>query len=168
MANALTVAAAKFVRDLLTYNEQLIRIGREDFTREQMETAYIVVDDVGPATRISSGEEYDGTAESMELSVVWRGALTLDFFGDGAYARAATFVAKMRSQAALDLRRSLAFNIYEAGTITDVKALVGQQYGERVQIACTAELTTAANIDTLRIDTAQIEIRNEQGVQYVG
>jgi len=157
-----------FVRDLLGYNEQLIRLGRQNFEREQFETAYIVVDDLGGMQRVTEGEEFDGAAENLELSTTWRGLVTLDFYGNGAYARATRFSGLCRSQAAYDLRRTLGVNIYPANRITDVKALTGQQYGERVQLECNAELTTAENIATLRIDTAQIEIRNEQGVQYVG
>lgn len=170
MSSPAVVAVAKFVRDLLTYDEQLIRIGRQDFEREQFEKAYIVVDDLGEAQRIASGEEYDGSTgvESMNLSIVWRGPVTLDFYGDDAYARALDVATRMRSQAAAELQQGLGLAIFTPSGITDLKQLTGQQYGERVQMTLTVHLTNSVDIDTLRIDTAQLEIRNEQGVQFNG
>ena len=168
MSSPVLVAVAKFVRDLLTYDEQMIRIGRQNFEREQFETAYIVVDALGAQMRAASLETYDGDAEELSLGVVWRGPVTLDFYGDGAYTRAIDFSLRMRSQAALELKKSLGINIYTASSATDVKALTGQQYGERVQIEMTVEYSSEIVIDTLYIDTAQLEIRTEDGVQFNG
>jgi len=168
MSSPAVIAVAKFVRDLLDYDEQLIRVGRQNFERKQFESAYIVVDDLGDAQRIASGEEYDGTAESMNLTTVWRGPVTLDFYGEDAHTRALNVATRMRSQAAAELQQALGLAIFTPSSITDLKQLTGQQYGERVQMTLTVHLTNSADIDTLRIDTAQLEIRNEQGVQYNG
>ncbi len=168
MPSEILIRVAKYTRDLLGVDEQLIRIGRQNFEREEFETDYIVIDALGPALRSGSLETYDGDAEQLSLGAIWKGPVTLDFYGDDAYTRAIDFSLRMRSQAARELRRALGISIYQVSGITDVKALTGQQYGERMQIAATVEISNQVTIDTLRIDEAQLEIRNEEGVQFDG
>lgn len=158
------VAIAKLVRDLLNYDEQLIRIGRHGESREDFETAYIVVDALAPAAPVGNMETYDGTAEELKLGSMWRGSVTLDFYGDSAYTRARDFSLLAKSQTAYELKRTLGINAYYASGPTDLKALTGQQYGERVQIEMVVEISADVTIDTLRIDTAQTEIRDEEGI----
>lgn len=158
------VAVAKLVRDLLSYDEQLIRIGRQNFSREDLETDYIVVDALGQSVRGSSLEDYDGTAEELKLGALWRGPVTLDFYGENAYTRAIEFGLHSRSQAALELKQTFGINALHPTGPTDLKALTGQQYGERVQLEMMVEYSTDVTIDTLRIDEAQFEIRNEEGI----
>ena len=88
MSDTLT-AVAKVIRDLLPYDEQLIRIGRQNFEQEDFETNYIVIDALGDALLTSSTETFDGTAEELSVGGVWRGPVTLDFYGSGTYNRAA-------------------------------------------------------------------------------
>lgn len=159
------VQTALFTRDLLSYDEQLIRLGRQNFERDDFEADYIVIDALGAAQRLGSLETYDGDAEEQSLGAVWRLPVTLDFFGDGAYSRALEFSNRARSQAAYDLKRTHGIEVNQASGITDVKALTGQQYGERVQIELSVQFSADTTIETLRIDEAQFEIRNEEGIQ---
>jgi len=162
------IAVALFVRDLLTYEEQLIKLGREGYEITDFTIGYIVVDALARQERIASLESYDGTAEELKLGSMWRGQMTLDFYGDGAYDRAVDFSLRMRSQAALELKKTLGIEIQQPTGPTDVKQLTGQQYGERVQLEMAVQSSSEVTINTLRIDTAQFEIRNEEGIQYVG
>jgi hypothetical protein len=162
--NPVLVAVAKLVRDLLDYDEQLIRIGRQNFSREDLEIDYIVIDSLAPAAQVASLESYDGTAEELKLGAMWRGPVTLDFYGDEAYTTSRNFSLLARSQTAYELKRTLGINTYHASGPTDLKALTGQQYGERVQIEMVVETSSDVTINTLRIDTAQIEIRTEEGI----
>lgn len=166
--NTVLQKVSMLVRDLLTVDEQLIRIGREGFPEEDFETNYIVVDALGPSLSQSSLETYNGTTEVLSLGGVWRGPVTLDFYGNDTYTRAIDFSLRLRSQAGRNLKKSLGIMVYNPKGPTDVKQLVGQQYGERVQLEMTVEYSTDVDIATLRIDTAQIEIQNEDGVQYNG
>lgn len=165
MSSEHLIRVAKFVRDLLVVDEQLIKIGRQNFKREQFETDYIVVDDLGAMLRSASLETYDGDTEELSLGEIRKGPVTLDFYGPDAYTRANDFVLRMRTEVARELRRTLGITIYQAKGITDVKALTGQQYGERMQVEMTVEISTEIIIDTLRIDTAQIETRTEEGIE---
>ena len=58
---------ALFVRDLLGYNEQLIRIGRQNYDIDDFNIGYIGVDSLGAAQRLASGEKYDGNTERMSF-----------------------------------------------------------------------------------------------------
>lgn len=168
MGNETLKSVAKVVRDLLTYNEQLIKTGRQNFEREQFEIDYIVIDSLSPMLRVASNEEFDGVSEKLDIGDMYQGVVTLDFYGSNAYATAINLGLLMRSQAALELKRSNGINMYQMTGITDVKALTGQQYGERVQIEFNVEFNANVLIDTLRINTAQIEIRSEGGIEYAG
>lgn len=168
MSSEILIRAAKYVRELLDYDEQLIRIGRSNFERQDFDLEYIGIDILGPMTRYSRLENYDGENEIASYGGVWRGPLIIDFYGAGASMRAIEFSLLTHSQAALELQQSLGVAIYSPSQIVDVRALTGQQYGERMQITATAEISVDIDIETLRIDIAQVEIRDEAGIQYAG
>jgi len=68
---------ALFVRDLLTYDEQLIRIGRQNYDIDDFAIGYIGVDSLGAARRLASGEKYDGTLEQMTYQQQWQAPVTV-------------------------------------------------------------------------------------------
>lgn len=166
MSSEHLIRVAKFVRDLLVVDEQLIRIGRQNFEREQFETGYVVIDALGPSLRTGELESYDGTAEQMTYGTVRSGPVTLDFYGPEAYTRADEFSIRTRSQASRELQIALGIAVHQPKSVVDVKALTGQQYGERIQVEMTVEMTSELVIDTLRIDTLQSETRTEDGTQH--
>jgi hypothetical protein len=45
--------------------------------------------------------------------------------------------------------------------ITDVKALTGQQYGNRVQVELVIQYSPSITLDVLRIDTAVVETMSD-------
>ena len=149
---------AKFTRDLLTYNENLIKIGRQNFTREQFEQNYIVVDGLGAAIPTSRIETFDGDTEKQSFGSRISKPITLDFYGDDAYTNAELFRMSLRTQSAYELQKTYGLSVYDVSSITDVKALTGQQYGNRVQVEFMVQYCNTLTIDTLRIDVAQIEI----------
>ena len=164
--NLILQRVAKVVRDLLEVDEQLIRIGRQNFTQEDYETNYIVVDDVGQSLQTASLETFDEDAETLSLGGIWRGPVTLDFYGSDTYNRAINFSLLLRSQTARELKRTHEITIYHPSGPTDLKQLTGQQYGERVQIEMQVEISLDSSVDTLRIDTAQLELNSEKGTEH--
>lgn len=167
--NPAVLAVAQFVRDLLSYDEQLIRIGRQDFQRADFEAPNIVVDALGQAQQVACLETYDGTAEEMRHGAIWKGLVTVDFYGTGAYTRARDFTLRARSQAAAELKKALDVTIYQSRGLTDLKTLTGQQYGERVQVELMVAVSSEVVIDTMRIDIAQIAVQTEtQEVEFNG
>jgi hypothetical protein len=149
---------AMFVRDLLGYDEQLIRIGRINTDIEDFTTAYIGVDSLGQAMRLSNGQGYDGDAEIMTYCQQWLAPVTLSCYGDGAWDRANRFSLLTSSQKGWELQKTLGIGVLLASGITDVKILAGQQYGERQELTLNVLYSVTADVDTLRIDTARFEI----------
>ena len=156
---------ALFIRDLLTYDEQLIRIGRQNYDITDFTTGYIGVDSLGPARRLASGEQYDGTLEQMTYQQQWIAPVTVPFYGFDAWDTATTFALLIQSQKSLELQESLGIGVFQASGLTDVKMLTGQQYGERQELTLNIRYATSVNVDTLRIDTAITELRTETGLE---
>ena len=95
---------ALFVRDLLGYNEQLIRIGRQNYDIDDFTIGYIGVDSLGAAQRLASGEKYDGNTERMRFQQQWQAPVTLSFYGAEAWSTATRFALLIQSQASRDLQ----------------------------------------------------------------
>ena len=155
---------ALFIRDLLDYDEQLIRIGRQNYDITDFTIGYIGVDSLGASRRLASGEKFDGTLEQMTYQQQWIAPVTISFYGDDAWDTATTFALLIQSQKALELQESLEIGVFQASGLTDVKMLTGQQYGERQELTLNIRYATSVNVDTLRIDTAITEIRTERGL----
>lgn len=166
--NPAVLALAKLVRDLLGVDEQTVRIGRTDKIQGDPRAATIAVDQLGPASKLSHLESFDGDEEELEIGGMFRAPCTVNFYGDDAYGRALAFVLKSRSQRASDLKEALGVAVYQASDLTDVGQLFGQQHGQRVEVEMNVIYCHNALIETLRIDAAQLEIRSEQGIEYVG
>ena len=156
---------ALFIRDLLTYDEQLIRIGRQNYDITDFTIGYIGVDSLGPARRLASGEKYDGTLERMTYQQQWIAPVTVSFYGDDAWDTATTFALLIQSQKSLELQEAAGIGVFQATALTDVKMLIGQQYGERQELTLNIRYATSVNVGTLRIDTAITEIRTESGLE---
>ena len=164
--NSVLKKVALFVRDLLTYNEQLIKIGRQNSTITDFDIAYIGVDTLGQSLRLATGEKYNGTTEVMTHSQKWTAPIVLSFYGDGAWDRAANFGMLIKSQAAYELQQTLEVGIYQISNLTDVKILTGQEFGERVEINFNVHYAVSIDVDILRIETAQLDIISEQGQEF--
>lgn len=150
--------AALFTRDLLTYDESLIKIGRQGDDITDFTIGYITIDTLGQTQRMANGETYNGTTEVMNYAAQWITPVTISFYGTGAWQRANDFSLLLRSQKALELQESLGVAIHQVSGLTDVKMLTGQQYGERYEITLNVQYSTGVNVETLRIDTEQIEL----------
>ena len=157
---------ALFIRELLQYNEQLIRIGRQNYDIVDFSIAYIGVDALGAAQRLASGETYNGTAEEMTYHQQWQAPVTLSFYGANAWTTATRFALLIQSQRSFNLQQSLGIGVYQVSALTDVKILAGQQYGERQDLTLNVRYATTADIDTLRIETAELQIRSERGIEF--
>jgi len=148
---------ALWLRDLLDYDESLILIGRRNFEREDFETAYITVGTLGAGSLKSSDYDFDGETEQETHSLLYSLPVTLNFYGPDAHDRAMRLVALRRSQESTELQRQNAIVVHSPETITDAKALTGQQYGERIEVVLNAEYLHTETVDRRRIDKAQLE-----------
>lgn len=146
------------IRDLLSVSESNIFIGRSGFRREDLTGRQIVVESIGPATRLNNAEVYDGTAESMEYSQRLLAPCTINFYGDTSYADATNFSLRLLSQAGVELQRDNELSVHGLGQLTDVKMLTGEQYSGRIEVSLMIQYTISINVDTLRIDEEQFTI----------
>ena len=159
--NVATKQLAIFIRDLLTIPEATIKIGRQNFIRDDFNVLQIVVDTLGQSIPLTRAEEFDGELEETEYSQQWQSPCTVDFYGDDAYNMATDLLLLMQSQRGYELQRDNGITVYESSSLTDVKALTGEQYSERYQLGLNVQYTLSKTIATLRIDTAEINIINE-------
>lgn len=157
MSDALEKKLKIFIRDLLSMPEAQIKSGRDNAVQSNFNTDFVVVDDLAPSERIAGSLGYDGVAEVQTISNVYRTTFTIDFYGDNAYDNCNRFVLLARSQSAYESKKVLGIGIYQVSSIQDLKKLTGQQYGNRYQVTINVEDCRSVDVDTLRIDEAQIE-----------
>lgn len=151
-----------FIRDLLNYDEQLVKIGRFNFEQKDFNTPYIVIDALGNSQRIGNTPSYDGDREVHNFSSPYMSACTVTFYGDNAYERAGVFSLMLQTEQSKDLQNKLGLTVYNSSSITDLKLLTGAQYSNRVEVSLNARLTSSINIPTLRIDTPVFEFKQDE------
>jgi len=152
-----------FIRDLLSEPESLIKSGRTNEVRDLFSKNFIVVDAIAPAARIGTGKTYDGDAEQQNIAARFRVPCTINFYGLSAYDNATRFTLLKSSQLSLELQKEHDVSIYNVSTMTDAKALAGQQYGNNVELSLNIEYNESVDLSVLRIDEAQIETLTENG-----
>jgi len=150
-----------FTRDLLSISETLIKIGRHNFENENFETSYISIDTLTPSSLIGSNSTFDGTEEEEKYSQRWSTPVIITFWGKDAYTNANNFSLLLSSQKALELRKTLEIDLLNVTRFTDVSLLAGKQNNNRLELNLNILYTISATVDTLRIDTAQVEILTE-------
>ena len=150
-------AVARFVRDLLDYDEQLIKFDRRNVQASDFSTSYIVVNGSLPQSVLARGQRFDGATEVMTYTAAVSHAIVLEFYGDGAYTNAQAFLMLSKSQRADELRRSNALTIMAVSGITDVGQLLGQSHGIRVHLSFNVQYSPTHDVQTLRIDTPQFQ-----------
>lgn len=164
--NDVLFKVADLVRRLTSAPDGEILIGRENIVNKDYNKRIYVVDTIPPAQVVGSGEKFNGTTEKMKFITMFRHDITIDVYGSTAYADASRLIALLRSQAGHDAKTALGFSAFNVSSKTDLKELTGSQYINRVQLACVVHNCETLEIDTMRIDTAQITIRNEKGIFY--
>lgn len=74
-------AVARFVRDLLDYDEQLIKFDRRNVQASDFSTSYIVVNGSLPQSVLARGQRFNGDAEIMTYSASVSHAIVPSFTG---------------------------------------------------------------------------------------
>jgi hypothetical protein len=149
------IALARLIRDLLGHDEQLIKIGRTEEERLDFAENYIVIDSLAPATATSTSEKYNDVAEELTYTAQMRQIVTIEFFGNNASANAVKFMLMLKSDLACDLQVANQITVHHVTQTIDLKALTGQQYGNRVQSELVIFYTQSLTMPVLRIDEAQ-------------
>lgn len=148
---------AKFIRDLMSFSETDIFIGRQGMRINDFSGRQVVVDSTGSIIPKTVSSKFDGTAEEMIYAHQIMTPCTINFYGDSAYSDATTFVLSVRSQAGYELQRDLGIGVYDIGQLIDVKILTGEQYNGRIQVNLNVLSSISLAVSTLRIDTAELD-----------
>jgi hypothetical protein len=151
------IAIAKFIRDLLVYDEQLIKFDREDIPEVDFNSSYIVVNGSSIANKKSTGAQFNPVTEQMTYNDSFAQSVTLEFYGDNAYTNSSNFSILSTSQKALELKAVLNLNISHVSNTLDVKQLLGSVHGNRVHLTFNAYYLPSVEVATLRVDTSQFE-----------
>lgn len=156
------IAVARFVRDLLVYDEQLIKFDRKNIIATDFSTDYIVVNGSLPQSVIARGQRFNGATEVMTYTAAVSHSIVLEFYGDKAYSNAEQYLMLSASQKANELRRKNGLTIMSVSNITDVGQLLGQSHGNRVQVSFNIQYAPARDVQTLRIDTPQFQFLEDK------
>lgn len=163
MADALLLLVCRYLRDLLALPESQIVAGRANAPRGELDSDLLVVDNLGADRALSSAADYDGEEEVLTLSERASRTVTVDFYGPGANLQVYQFRRASRSQAAQDLQWALGITVWHASGVTDIRSLTGAQRGDRLQIEMKVHYSPSETVETLRIDTANVEVLTEAG-----
>lgn len=156
--NTAVQRVAMLTRDLLLYDPNLICIGRTNAKVEDFKKPFITIDATGQAVPLGNSSKYDGANEKMHYSVLINTPIVMSFFGDNeAYQRATHFSLMLRSQLSRELQIKYNISILNISAITDVKALTGEQYYNRLDIGFDVVHNENISIETLRIDEPQFK-----------
>lgn len=156
------IAVARFVRDLLDYDEQLIKFDRRNIISSDFAASYIVVNGSLPQSVLARGQRFNGDTEVMTYTATVSHSIVLEFYGDSAYTNAESFLMLSESQLANELRRKNALTIMSVSNITDVGQLLGQSHGNRVHLSFNVQYAPARDVQTLRIDTPQFQFLEDK------
>lgn len=148
---------AEYVTAILEYDATLVIIGRENAIKQNSLDGYIMVDRLGQAVPIGKTDTFDGDTEIKQYVQSMSGDFTLDFYGTDANLNAETFTNKQRTQLAHDFQRINDIRVHKVSAFRDIKVLEGLQYKNRIQVEFSVIYNVETNVDTLRIDTAQLE-----------
>lgn len=151
-----TLQLARFIRDVMPYDEQLIKPGQQNFEREDFNEDYIVPDEIS-SSPVTLPKGFDPVLEEMDYCAVMQSQNTVDFFGKLAFTNAVRFIALIGSQQGYELQRDMGISVFSPSTITDLTQLTGQQYSPRFQIALNVRYNESVKVPTLRIDEAVLD-----------
>lgn len=152
-----TLELARFIRDLLEFNEQQIKIGRTNFERSDFTEDFIVPDEISTAIEVLP-KDFNSTTEILSQGTQIKGQYTIDFYGDNAYTNAVKFTVLSNSQKGYELQRDMGITVFSVTTITDLKELTDTQYSPRYQLALNLRYNESVNVPTLRLDEAPTSI----------
>lgn len=156
------IAVARFVRDLLDYDEQVIKFDRRNIISSDFAASYIVVNGSLPQSVLARGQRFNGDTEVMTYTAAVSHSIVLEFYGDNAYTNAESFLMLSESQLANELRRKNALTIMSVSNIIDVGQLLGQSHGNRVHLSFNVQYAPARDVQTLRIDTPQFQFLEDK------
>lgn len=150
------ILVARYTRDLLSFDEQNIMFGRDNFEPPNYNTDYIVIDNL-LVPKVRSQYDYFPATEEMRYMSVFNGPFTLDFFGPNAFSNTTKFVDLNQGHRAFDLSIVHGVTVYTPENINNLRFLTGTDQQNRYQVQVNVRFITTTIETILRIDTANTE-----------
>lgn len=146
------IELAKYVTELLSYDETKVIVGRENAVQKTFEENYILVDSLSPAKILTSLKSYDDAKEILTITNILKGTFTLELYGKDAYMNTYKFLAMQNSQFAKDLEKKYQIMVGKGENINNIKQQAGGRYYNRYEIEITIQYNEILQIDALRIE----------------
>ncbi len=156
-----------YIKDLIYFDSTKIIIGRENFTKLNTNDSFIILDYLA-STPLGGLNEFDGLDEKISISTLTRFRVTILTVGDNASDNINDIELRIKSQQSLELQENLKISVGHSLGVRNLKELSGSIYTDTFEMELNVDITKNVDIDTLRIDKAQILINNEEGVIYDG
>lgn len=156
-----------YLTDLLDFDPTKIIIGRENYTKLDTNDSFIIIDYLA-STPIGGSNDFDGVNEKINISTLTRFRTTILTIGDNASDNINKIELLIKSQKSLELQSALNIRVGQSLSVTNLKELIGSIFTDSFEMELNVDITKNIDIDTLRIDEAQILMNNEEGVVYDG
>lgn len=143
---------ADYVGNLLSYDQDLIVLGRENLNRLDLNESYIIIDSINQEV-IAKSESFDSDAEVMTYIANVKVFCTLNFYGTNAQTNKNNFITLQSSQNSYELLRDNNFNVHYTSRTNNVKSIDGSDFNNRYEIEMNLIYNEKSTVDTKRIDT---------------
>jgi hypothetical protein len=160
-------ALGDYLVGLLDFDPTRVIIGRENFEKVNTDDDFITIDYL-TTIPLGNTSNYDGDTEKMSIGTLMRYSVTIATVGNNANSTITDIGLKIKSQKSLELQNALNIRVGTPLSVRNLKELSGSIYNDMFEMELNVDVTDSVDVDTLRIDTAQLKINNEKGVIYDG
>lgn len=147
---------ARYLRDLLNYDEGLIAFGRDNYEPKDIQEGSILIDYL-TAVPFNRQQDYDGVTEIMTYRTKINAEITLDFYGDTGFFNANKFISLSKSERSRQLQQQYQVTIFAPLSTNNLRKLVGTNQRERIEVTFNAWILSVQTEPVLRIDTVQLD-----------
>lgn len=154
--NVLLKPIARCLRDLLVYDENLIRFGRDNYAPESYTDGVLILDYL-TALPLDAIKSYDSDTEIETITTKYELTTLLDAYGDAGATQAYKFINKVRSENSRQLQKLYGINVFVPSGIQNLRTILGKQQLPRVEVAFTSWVTVSDTESVLRIDEIQYD-----------
>lgn len=135
-----------------------VKKARANHKKTDFSKGLILVDNLGVALKYGTSDDFDYNNEIKSYNSFYKQVFTFDFYGDNAYELATRFIALLRTQRSYDLQTERGLKFYYPTNLVRLDDKIGETYFKRYQTEVEVLYSDNVELETLRIDTAQIEL----------
>ena len=160
------VKLARYTRDILSHSEDLIRVGRRNWTRDNFDADYIVIDN-SISTKVSTCKQFDGDNGQEKITDTYSSTFTVNFYGINAFDLSHRWARLLKSQAGQELQHTNLIEIKNPSQIINVAALTGSDYSDSYQINITVWYNSSDNVATESLVSLEVGLKVDNNGQII-